>query len=56
MLRYGAYGDEVILLGRIVAVSVDREACQSPDPYAYLRMLVYLDDSAYGVVERGVRL
>jgi flavin reductase (DIM6/NTAB) family NADH-FMN oxidoreductase RutF len=48
-----AYGDEVILLGQIVAVSVDREACQARDPYEYLRMIVYLEDAAYGVIERA---
>lgn len=51
--RHLAYGDEVILLGEIVAVSVDREAYQAKDPYEYLRMLVYLEDAAYGVIERA---
>lgn len=49
--RHLAYGDEVILLGRIVAVSVDRAAHDAPDPYAYLRPFMYLEDSAYGVIE-----
>jgi flavin reductase (DIM6/NTAB) family NADH-FMN oxidoreductase RutF len=48
-----AYGDEVILLGRIVAVSVDKEAFAVEDPYEYLRLFVYLDGTAYGVVERA---
>ena len=48
-----AYEDEVIFLGQIVAVSVDREACQARDPYEYLRMPVYLEDAAYGVIERS---
>jgi flavin reductase (DIM6/NTAB) family NADH-FMN oxidoreductase RutF len=51
--RHLAYGDEVILLGEIVAVSVDREAYQAKDPYEYLRMLVYLEEAAYGVIERA---
>jgi flavin reductase (DIM6/NTAB) family NADH-FMN oxidoreductase RutF len=50
------YGDEVILLGRIVAVSVDKEVREVEDPYEYLRMLVYLDDMTYGVIERAQRL
>lgn len=48
-----AYGDEVILLGRIVAVSVDRGAFEVEDPYEYMRMFVYLEGTAYGVVERA---
>ena len=47
------YGDEVILLGQIVAVSVDMEAYQVQDPYEYLRMLVYLEDATYGVIEQA---
>lgn len=50
------YGDEVILLGRIVSVSVDREAFESNAPYEYLRTFVYLDDGMYGVIERARRL
>jgi K+/H+ antiporter YhaU regulatory subunit KhtT len=43
-------------LGRIVAVTMDREALASPDPYACLRMAVHLEDSTYGVIgeARGV--
>ena len=51
--RHLAYGDEVILLGQIVAVSVDMEAYQVQDPYEYLRMLVYLEDATYGVIEQA---
>ena len=51
--RHLAYGDEVILVGQIVAVSVDREACQARDPYEHLRMIVYLEDTVYGVIERA---
>jgi flavin reductase (DIM6/NTAB) family NADH-FMN oxidoreductase RutF len=50
------YGNEVILLGRIVAASADKEVREVEDPYEYLRMLVYLDDMTYGVIERAQRL
>ena len=53
--RHLAYGDEVILLGQIVAVSVDKSVCQVQDPYECLQMLVYLDSTAYGVIERAQR-
>ncbi|MBZ0303118.1 MAG: flavin reductase family protein [Anaerolineae bacterium] len=50
------YGDEVILLGQIVAVSVDKAACDAADAYARMRMLCFLEDRTYGVIERANRL
>ncbi len=46
------FGDEVILLGEIVALSMDKQALEWDDPYAYLRLLVFLENHAYGTVER----
>jgi len=54
--RVLTYRREVVLLGRIVAVSVDAEALRSSDPYSYLRMFVFLEGGTWGVVERGHRL
>ena len=51
--RHLAYGDEVILLGRIVAVSADEEVHKAEDPYEYLRLFAYLDGMNYGVIERS---
>ena len=34
--KHFSYGDEVILLGRIVAASIDQEALEAKDPYEYL--------------------
>jgi flavin reductase (DIM6/NTAB) family NADH-FMN oxidoreductase RutF len=51
-----AFGDEVVFFGNIVAGSVDRAALTGPDPYAYLRPLVFLEDGAYGVIEGARRL
>ncbi len=48
-----AFGDEVVLLARIVAASIDREALDQDDPYAWLRAIVYLEGRTFGVVERG---
>jgi flavin reductase (DIM6/NTAB) family NADH-FMN oxidoreductase RutF len=45
------YGEEVILLGRIVAVSMDQAACDAEDPYAYLQMIAFLEDRIFGVVQ-----
>lgn len=54
--RHIAYGDEVILLGQIVSVSVDSAACDAADAYAQMRMLFFLEDATYGVIERANRL
>lgn len=49
--RKFAYGEELILLGRIVAVSVDDEALCVEDPYAYMRMFFFLENGTYGLIE-----
>jgi flavin reductase (DIM6/NTAB) family NADH-FMN oxidoreductase RutF len=51
--RHITYGDEVILLGQILAVEIDKEAWGADDPYSYLRMFVYLDGKKYGVIEQS---
>lgn len=56
LAQHLVYGDEVILLGQIVAVSVDEKALAAGDPYAYLRMFVFLENGSYGIVERAQRL
>ncbi len=35
---------------------MDKKALEAGDPYEYLRMFVYLEDSTYGVVGRAWRL
>lgn len=54
--RHLAFGAEVIIIGRIVAVVLDREALQADDPYAYLRMPVFLESGTFGVVEMAHHL
>ena len=54
--RHLTYGDELVLFGRIVAVSLDAEALSADDPYAYLRMFAFLEDGMYGVIERAQQL
>lgn len=54
--KHFAYGDEVIILGRIVAASIDQEALEARDPYEYLKMLVFLEDGTYGTVKRAEKL
>jgi len=50
-----SFGSEVVFFGIIVAGSIDREALAAPDPYAYLRPLVFLENGTYGVIE-GARV
>ena len=54
--KHITYGDEVILLGRILAVEIDKEVCEAMDPYSLLRMFVYLDGKKYGVIEQSHRV
>lgn len=54
--KHFAYGDEIIILGRVVATSIDEEALKAKDPYEYLKMLVFLEDGTFGTVRRGERL
>lgn len=56
LVRHIAVGAELVILGRIVAVVLDRAAVESADPYAYLAMSAFLQDGTYGVVERAHRV
>jgi flavin reductase (DIM6/NTAB) family NADH-FMN oxidoreductase RutF len=51
--QYLLYGEEIVLLGRIVALSVDQAACNAQDAYAYLQMIVFLEDNTFGVIEHA---
>ena len=46
-----AFGNGVVFFVNIVAASVDQEALEAADPYAYLRPLVFLQERRYGVIE-----
>lgn len=54
--RHLVYGDEVVILGRIVAASLDKSIAESQDPYTALRLFGFLEDRTFGVVERAVRI
>ncbi|MHB2036236.1 MAG: flavin reductase family protein [Nitrososphaerales archaeon] len=54
--KHFAYTDEIIILGRIVAASIDKDALEAKDPYEYLRMLVFLEDGTFGTVMRAEKL
>jgi flavin reductase (DIM6/NTAB) family NADH-FMN oxidoreductase RutF len=46
-----AYGDEVMLLGRIVASSIDRLVLEATRPYQVMRLFAFLENGLYGVIE-----
>ena len=54
--RHILYGDELVVLGRILAVEIDKKVCEAADPYALLKMFVYLEGNKYGVVEKSRRV
>jgi flavin reductase (DIM6/NTAB) family NADH-FMN oxidoreductase RutF len=49
-------GDEIIFLGEIVAVSIDKAVFESRDPYSYLKMVVFLEDGTFGVIKERRRV
>jgi len=55
-VQHLTFGSEIILLGKIVAASVDREAMETQDPYAYLRLFAFLEESIYGTIEKARKL
>jgi flavin reductase (DIM6/NTAB) family NADH-FMN oxidoreductase RutF len=56
LVQYLAYGDELAILGQIVALSLDQEALATTDPYSYLRLVVFLEQGRYGVIEQAQRV
>jgi flavin reductase (DIM6/NTAB) family NADH-FMN oxidoreductase RutF len=55
LVQHLTFGEEIILFGQIVAGCVDKVALDTRDPYTYLRMLVFLEDGTFGVVEKAQR-
>jgi flavin reductase (DIM6/NTAB) family NADH-FMN oxidoreductase RutF len=49
------FGQEVWLLGRVVAASADSDVAGATDPYAVMRSFVYLAPGTYGVIGRARR-
>lgn len=55
LVQHLTFGVEALIVGRIVAVSVDRAVVEAPDPYAYLRLFAFLESETYGTIERTRR-
>jgi flavin reductase (DIM6/NTAB) family NADH-FMN oxidoreductase RutF len=56
LVQHLAYGNELVILGQIVACSLDQEALTTTNPYSYLRLLVFLEQGTYGVIEQTGRV
>lgn len=56
LVQHLLFGTELIVLGQILAASVDRQAVEAKDPYEYLRLFTFLENNTYGVIERAQRL
>ena len=53
LVQHLEFGSEVMIIGEIVAGSVDQAARDSPDPYQYLKMIMFLENGIFGVIENG---
>lgn len=50
LVRHLEFGDEVWLLGQVLAASADAEVTDAADPFGVLRSFVYLEPGTYGVI------
>jgi flavin reductase (DIM6/NTAB) family NADH-FMN oxidoreductase RutF len=50
------YGEEIILLLRVIGATIDQEVLEAPDPYALMRPFAFLEEKLYGVLEKGKKL
>ena len=42
-----------MIVGEIIAGSVDQAALEGSDPYQYLKMMMFLENGIFGVIENG---
>jgi flavin reductase (DIM6/NTAB) family NADH-FMN oxidoreductase RutF len=54
--REVVYGEEIVVLARVVAATIDLDVLDAPDPYEAMRLFAFLEERLYGVIERSVRL
>jgi len=52
------YGDQVIIFGRVLLASIDKQAAEGEleDRYKYLKIITHLDENAYGVIKEAKRV
>ena len=50
LVHHLEFGDEVWLLGRVLAASADAEVANAVDPFAVMRSFMYLESGTYGII------
>jgi flavin reductase (DIM6/NTAB) family NADH-FMN oxidoreductase RutF len=50
LVEHKDFGEEVWLLGRVVAASADPEVASANDPFAVMRSFVYLAPGTFGII------
>ncbi len=53
LAQHLVFGSEVVIIGEIVAGCVDQAIIESPDPYQLMKMIVFLENGKYGVIEKS---
>ena len=56
LVQHLEFGDEVWLLGRVLAASADRSVASAADPFAVMRSFVYLEPGTYAVIGAATRV
>ncbi len=54
--REVVYGQEIVVLGRVVEATIDRELVEAEDPYALMKPFAFLEERLYGVIEKSRRI
>ena len=56
LVHHLEFGDEVWLVGRVLAASADAAVTNADDPFAEMRSFVYLEPGAYGIIGAAKRV
>jgi flavin reductase (DIM6/NTAB) family NADH-FMN oxidoreductase RutF len=56
LVEHRDFGQEVWLLGRVVAASADPDVASAKDPFAVMRSFVYLEPQTFGIIGRANRI
>ncbi len=52
LIQHVTFGSEVIFFAEIIAGAVDKDVLGAQDPYQVLKLLAFLENGKYGVIER----
>lgn len=54
--REVVYGEEIVVLARVVAATIDRDVLAAEDPYEAMKLFAFLEEKLYGVIEQSAKL